>query len=969
MNKTKTLFYVLMSLLLIMSCSSLSNQSQGWADRTLKKLSLREKIAQMMIYRMQMRFKDVSPEKWNEIIMQISSDGIGGIHLWYGDASSSLTLMNEMQKASKIPILFDADIEYGLNQRFPSATDLFPLMAIAATGNPDNAYVVGKIIAEESRAVGVHWNFSPVVDVNNNPANPIINTRSFGEDPILVGEYGVQFMKGLQDHGMLSTAKHFPGHGDTETDSHSSLAMIPSDSARLWSIEIPPFKAMIDAGVDAVMVAHVHAPDYQPEANTPASMDSYWIQDILRDRLNFSGTIVTDAMGMGGITKNYSDAYALIEAIDAGCDVIIQNYDIKKSINTVEEAVKRGQISEERINQAALKMLRMKEKVGLHLNSQVSLQVAQRVLSRKESRKEAKQIASEAITCVKMESNLIPFSSEETDTLYVIDIYDTQYDHSISGVTKGLRSAGIIIKPFQVDESDSESILQTIVNEIPSKAKILINTSVNYQAWKNRILLPDNETRFVKKLIEKSDRIVLASMGTPYLIQEFPEIPVYLCAYKSNGMMQEALLNALLGKTTINGKLPVTIPGVAELGHGIAVQMVNKTTSNKSSKPGPQIIQVMPSEIGVNTDVITALLNEAVEKKAWPGSVLLGAKDGKIFIQEAVGYHTYDKKRRMRKSDIFDLASITKVIATTSAIMKLYETGSIQLDDPLVEHLPKFKGKQKQYFDIKSGITIKNLLTHTGGLPPFRQYFLMDGTAESRLDSIYNTEPIYGVGDTTVYSDVGIIVLGKLVESISGTPLDEFVQSNIFEPLCMNTTFYNPPSEKSHRVVPTEIDPEGNLIRSYVHDENAYSLGGVAGHAGLFSTAKDLGVFSQMMLNTGLYGWKRIFKPETVDLFTKRANVLEGSSRCLGWDSPSGKASGGVYLSASSFGHTGFTGTSLWIDPENAVIVILLTNAVHPNRKSKDPVYYNWRQRIHSSVYETLGIMEKNPSIKWRKSW
>ena len=245
----------------------------------------------------------------------------------------------------------------------------------------------------------------------------------------------------------------------------------------------------------------------------------------------------------------------------------------------------------------------------------------------------------------------------------------------------------------------------------------------------------------------------------------------------------------------------------------------------------------------------------------------------------------------------------------------------------------------------------------------------MDGTAESRLDSIYNTEPIYGVGDTTVYSDVGIIVLGKLVESISRTPLDELMQLEVFERLGMNTTFYNPPSEKSHRVVPTEIDPEGNLIRSYVHDENAYSLGGVAGHAGLFSTAKDLGVFSQMMLNTGLYGWKRIFKPETVDLFTKRANVLEGSSRCLGWDSPSDKASGGVYLSDSSFGHTGFTGTSLWIDPENAVIVILLTNAVHPNRKSKDPVYYNWRQRIHSSVYEILGIVEKNPSLKWRKSW
>ena len=382
-----------------------------------------------------------------------------------------------------------------------------------------------------------------------------------------------------------------------------------------------------------------------------------------------------------------------------------------------------------------------------------------------------------------------------------------------------------------------------------------------------------------------------------------------------------------------------------------------------------EIKQVIPYEVNANTENLSFLLNEAIQNKAWPGCVLLGSKDGKIFIHEASGFHTYDKKREVRESDIFDLASITKVISTTSAIMKLYDNKLLDLDDHVINYLPEFKGKQKKYFDHKSSITIKDLLTHTSGLPPFRQYFLMKGSVDARLDSIYNTEPVFNLHETMVYSDVGIIILGKIVETISKVKLDVFVQSNIFDPLGMNNTFYNPPKEKLHRIVPTEIDPKGNLIKGYVHDENAYSISGVAGHAGLFSKTKDLAIFSQMMLNKGLYGWKRIFRSETVDLFTQRSNIIQGDSRCLGWDSPSGKASGGVYLSNASYGHTGFTGTSLWIDPENDMIVILLTNAVHPDRESKTPNYFDWRQKIHSAVYESIGLTEKNPDLQWRKEW
>ncbi len=968
MIKPRSVIFLLNILIIfLISCSQLSTGSQNWAEDTLKKLSLREKIAQMLIYRMNLRLKDIPLTKWSEIIDLIESDGIGGVHLWYGEASSSLVIMNEMQNRARVPILFDADIEYGLNQRFPIGTDLLPLMAIAATNNPKNAYEIGKIVALESRAVGVHWNFSPVVDVNNNPANPIINVRSFSEDPEMVSKYGVQYMKGLQDHGMLATAKHFPGHGDTETDSHSALARIPSDSLRLWSVEIPPFQSMIENGVDAVMVAHVHAPDYQPDADRPASMNFFWVKNILRDRLNFRGTVVTDAMGMGGITKNYSDAFALVEAINAGCDVIIQNYNFKKSIDTIEKAVLDGRIVEDRIDQAALKMLKMKEKTGINLNYNVSLNNIQKIMGIVEHKTIAKRIASEAITCVKHDEEMIPIVKDQE--FFVIDIYDTENNHTISNITKGLKSSGVKIKPFQIDESDSEEVLKEILKQIPENSNVLLNTFVNYKARKDRISLPSNELNFIKNLLKKTNNVVLGSLGNPYIIQDLPDIPVYICAYKNNSLMQKAYLDALLGKTKIDGKLPVNIPDVVKIGHGITIEMERKKKKYIQSKPGKEIKQVIPYELNANTETLTFLLDKAIQNKAWSGSVLLGAQDGKIFIHEASGYHTYDQKRNVRKSDIFDLASITKVISTTSAIMKLYDEKLLDMDDLVINYLPEFKGKQKKYFDHKSKITIKNLLTHTSGLPPFRQYYLMEGSIDTRLDSIYNTEPVFDLGETMVYSDVGIIMLGKIVERVSKLKLDEYVQTNIFDPLGMNNTFYNPPKEKLHRIVPTEIDPKGKMIKGYVHDENAYSIGGVAGHAGLFSKTKDLAIFSQMMLNKGLYGWKRIFRSETVELFTQRSNIIEGSSRCLGWDSPSDKASGGVYLSNTSFGHTGFTGTSLWIDPENGMIVILLTNAVHPNREAKTPNYFDWRQRIHSAVYESVGLVEKNPDLEWRKEW
>ncbi|RMF09369.1 MAG: beta-N-acetylglucosaminidase [Candidatus Neomarinimicrobiota bacterium] len=959
------------SLVFLMGCAAtgMRGEPSSWARRTLRRLTLREKIAQMMIYHTNLYYRNDQDPHWQELIDLVQTDGIGAIHVYFGDVGTSLTRLNELQRLSKVPILLDADIEYGLGARFPGSTPLPPLMALAATGDPHWAYEAGRIAGEEGRAVGIRWNFSPVVDVNNNPDNPIINTRSFGDNPELVSTFGKAFMDGMHAAGMLATAKHFPGHGDTRTDSHRALAEIPSDSTRLWSLELAPFRALIDAGVDAVMVAHVHAPDYQPEADVPATLSSFWITDILKQRLGFRGAVVTDAMGMGGITTRYSDAYALVAAINAGCDIIIQNHHIRESIDVVERAVREGRIPAARIDEAALKMLELKAKAGLNRERLVDPDYTRVHFGSPEHRRLAEDMAARSVTLVRNDGPFLPLDPDDRDSVYVIDIYSRPFAHSQSVFSRRLAAAGLPVIPRAVDETDGDTYLRGLLDEIPENGRVILTSFSIPRAWRGAIYLTPRQTRFVQAVARKTSRILLVSFGNPYLIRSFPEIPNYLVNYKDQPLLQTAAARAVLGQAPIGGKLPVAIPGIAPSGSGLELE------ARPWPEPSPparasRLIRVLPEEMGLDVSPLDEVLREAVADSAFPGGVVLAARHGNIFLHRGFGTHTYAGHTPTRIGHIFDLASLTKVIATTPAVMKLVEAGKLNLDDPVTKYLPDFGGSTPDQTELKERITIRHLLTHSAGFPPFRPFYRMPGTPAARMDSVLHTDLMVPPGDSTIYSDIGMITLGRIVEHITGQSLDRFTADSIFTPLGMASTGFNPPAGRLHRIVPTEYsETEGGFIHGHVHDENAYSLGGVAGHAGLFSTAYDLARFAQMMLNGGELDGVRIFQPETIDLFTRRAEVVPGSSRCLGWDSPEGWASGGVYLSDRSYGHTGFTGTSLWIDPENDCFVILLTNAVHPYRAYKNPDYYDWRQKIHSTVYEIMGFTEPNPHLQWRPRW
>ena len=958
--------------LFLIGCSKNYTEDASWAKSTLEKMTLRQKISQMLVYRMNMRFLSNSNKNLNEVMDLVSSDGIGGIHFWYGDVGTSLTLLNKIQLLSKIPILIDADIENGLYQRFPEGTELPPFMGIAATGDSLLAYEAGKIVGREGRSVGIHLNFAPVVDINNNPLNPIINTRSFGEDPDIVSSFSSQYIRGLQESNMLATAKHFPGHGDTETDSHTSLAQIPSDSLRLWSTELEPFASAIQNGVDAVMVAHVNASDFQFNFDIPATLSKFWVTDILKDRLNFGGVIVTDAMSMGAITKRYSNFHGLVEAIKAGCDYIIISGDYKESIDILEELVLDGTIPISRINESALKVLRLKEKIGLNDNRLISLEGAQNILRDSTSQKVANEIARKSVTLVKNDGKFFPLKLKKKEKLYLFDLYDGKHTSKESITTKSIRGLGGDLISFNLDETDERYTIDGILKSIPRNSTIIVNAFVTPSSRKNRVSLPENLKRLLSQLSKKTNKLLLNSYGNPYLIEGFPKVKNYICSWKGNRLMQSAFVNALTGREEISGELPISIPGVAEKGDGIKIR---KKPVWFYSKPedeyGKKIKWILPNEIGADVTSLNQYLEKAIQDSAWPGNVLLASKSGEIFIHNSNGFHTYSKKREMSPSDIFDLASLSKVISTTAAIMILIDQKELKLDTKVYEIFPSILRSDDKFFNEKKAISIRHLLTHTAGFPPFKKYFSMDIKKREIINDICSTKLLHKPGDETVYSDLGMILLGKIVEYITGTSLDIFVSDYIYKPLGMGSTFYNPSKKKLKRIVPTEIVSgyrEG-LIHGEVHDENAHKLGGVVGHAGLFSSARDLAVFSQMMLNGGIYGGKRIFKKSTVNQFASRAMVDTNSYRCLGWDSPSGEASGGIYLSDKSYGHTGYTGTSLWIDPDNDLFVILLTNSVHPKRDNKTPNYFDWRQRVHSGVYESLNITKKNPRLFLKERW
>ena len=900
--------------------TQLSPAQSAWVESTLASMSLRDKAGQLLMVRAPAQHYHPDSVEMRSLLAEVRELGVGGVVIFDADLESIPRLVTTLQQAAPVPLLVASDFEQGLAFRVRRGASQLPsAMALGATRSLEAARFAGEVTGRESRAVGVHWTFSPVADVNNNPANPVINTRSFGEDPGLVGGMAAAYIEGLRSTGVLSTAKHFPGHGDTAVDSHYALPVLEVGRKRLQSLELAPFRRAIAAGADAVMTAHLAVPALDSEG-TPASMSRALTHDLLREDLDFEGLIVTDAMEMKGAGVMWAGG-AVVEAIRAGADVALMPLDAQVAVQSIVRAVAEGQLTQTRVDEAARRVLRAKAALGLHL-ADGAVKPQWNEIARPEDQDRIAEIAAEAVTLVRNRDQLVPIKAEERPQILHLVTTDSPWlrpRHRFA--QRAFESRGLNFESRDVPPAVAPEQVEEILALAETASHVIVSAYVRAANTDEDGALSASQVELLDGLRDGGKPLVLLSFGSPYLLSETPWVPSYVAAYGAGAAMQRATVAAILGEADITGRLPVTLPELYAYDHGLEL----------AARP-MDLPQVDPTQAGFRPNAmaeVDAVVEDFLAQGAFPGAVLAVGNRGKLAHLKGYGRLTYDPDAPpVTAGTIYDLASLTKVAATTMMAMILFDEGHLDLDAPVQDFLPGFIGEGKEK------VTVHHLLTHSSGVDWWGPlYETLDGKAEY-LERIQAMPLVYEPGSESVYSDLGMFLLGEILERVAGQPLDRFVGERVYEPLSMTDTLFNPGTELRQRIAPTEEDADwrGRLVHGEVHDENARALGGVAPHAGLFGTAGDLATLAQMLLNGGVFEHQRIVSAETVDLFTQRAGIPD-SDRALGWDTRSAEgSSSGRYFSEASYGHLGFTGTSMWIDPQRKLFVILLTNRVHPTR-------------------------------------
>ena len=914
----------------------------NYCDSILSKMTIEEKAGQVVFPAVFGQYMSEDNPNYKQIVKLVKEYHVGGLIFLNSNIYDQAIMINKMQSIAKVPLLISADYERGLSQNTFEATSFPYNMGIGAADDSSLTYEMGKIIAEESKSVGVFQNYAPVSDVNNNPNNPIINVRSFGENVELVKRLSNAFLKGIQDGGIIATSKHFPGHGNTSLDSHKELPIISGSKDEINKVELAPFKSNIENGVQSIMVGHLEIPALEKEKGIPATLSKSIITDLLKNELGFKGLIVTDAMNMHAITNQYSTAEATIKAIEAGNDCILYPEDPFEAIDAIIDAVKNGVISENRLNESVRKILAAKKMVGLDQNKFVNIDEISKHVGISNHWKVALELARKSITLVRNENNLIPINRNNKKEIVHIILSDEFYPGSEKYFDSILKEKIPNLKSYLMLVNADVGSFQKTLKEIKNANEIILSIYLKVKAFSGNLGLTNDQADFINKIFEQHKKIILLSHGNPYILSLFSKASTYLCNYGNSKSSELALAEAIFGEIPIKGKLPISIPNAnAKFGDG-------QTLPQSTLKMKNNLVQFDDKKF----KSVDELINQAIKDSAFPGANLLIAKDGEVIYEKSYGHYTYDKlSTKVSSSTIYDLASVSKVIATTTAAMICIDRKLFQLDDKVSKYISKFGVNGKE------NITIRNLLLHNTGLPAFKKYYEMYNNPDSVLMDIYSTKLDYPTGTKTVYSDLGMITLGKIIEKVSGKTLDQFCKDEIFDQLGMNNTFYKPSENIKNRIAPTEYDNywRKRLLIGEVNDETASMLNGVAGHAGLFSTTEDLAVLLQMLLQKGYYQGKRFIDSNTVKLFVKKQS--QESSRALGWDTKSETgSSAGNYFSNDSYGHTGYTGTSVWTDPHKNLIVIFLTNRVYPTRNNTKILKV--RPALHDEIIKAISEKE-----------
>jgi beta-glucosidase-like glycosyl hydrolase/CubicO group peptidase (beta-lactamase class C family) len=915
-------------------------------------MSLEEKVGQLVFAASDGVFMHENAPELEELEALVREGIIGGLVFFRGEPFATASIANYLQDKARWPLLMASDYEWGAAFRVDGATRFPSAMAIGAGGREDDARFQAEVTAQEARAMGIHLALAPVVDLNVNPANSVINYRSYGEDPVSVGKLGAAFIQKAREKGLLATAKHFPGHGATAADSHVTLPILRLKKDELMARELAPFRAAIDAGVAAVMTAHIAVPSLDGRDHWPATFSKEIVEGVLREQMGFEGLIVTDALDMEGARERWWDGEVAVNAIKAGCDLLFVPPEPRVAWRSVVQAVRRGEIPLERIDRSVMRVLEAKARLNLHRERIVDMRDIPRRVGDVRFIGRVQEIADRAITLLAHRSDVVPFRGEEPPVILLVSYVhagDRAADPSV--LEDELAARAERVTHLRLSSESSGAGLEDWKGD---HDVVLFASFLRTRSFLGRGDLPDDLVASIRKRVAAGKPVVFVSFGNPYILTELPHASALMAAYDFAPVSQKAAVRALFGEIPIGGKLPVTLSERFPIGHGEDAERRKLELEEIES----------PEDAGFSGEglqEVERILNEAVRAKAFPGGVVVVGRGGKVVLEHAFGRLSYKRgSPRVRDDTLYDVASLTKVVVTTTLAMIFVERGKLALERPVQDYIPEFQGEYKHL------ATVADLLAHTSGTLWWKDFYRQVSGMTKReakakiLADIYTLPLDYAPRAKSVYSDLGILLLGEILERLSGHTLDELAKNEIFEPLGMDDSTFNPDTSRLDLIAPTEDDPwRGRVVRGEVHDENAFVLGGVAPHAGLFSTGADLARFAQMMLNGGVYGPHRIVRRSTIERFTTRAGLVPNSSRALGWDTPSKVSSAGRYFSSSSYGHTGFTGTSIWIDPQHDLLVILLTNRVHPTRENRQ--IREIRPAVHDAVREAIDDRRANP--------
>lgn len=950
---------------------ALDQKEAHWVDSVYTALSPQERIAQLIVIR---AHSDKDPAYDTEVERLVKQYKVGGLcffnpsHL--GTVEKQAELTNRYQQAARIPLLVTIDGEWGLGMRLRETTISYPKqMMLGAIQDNRLIYDMGREIARQCRRVGVHFNFAPDADVNNNPANPVINDRSFGEDHYNVAAKGFQYMMGLQDGHVLACAKHFPGHGDTDVDSHYDLPQIRHSLARLDSVELYPFRILAQYGVGSVMVAHLNVPALDGRSNRPTTLSHTTISGLLRQRFGYEGLICTDAMEMKGVAKHFREGEAEAEAVRAGNDLILLPGNVYAALQAIQKGVAEGTVDAEKLKQSVLRVLRAKYRLGLTQPQSVKMDNLRRDLNAPEALVIKRELTAHALTLVRDQNNLAGFPQLDNQLFATLALGDTNV--TVFQQTCGLYAP---MRHFNVPKNNSAAQEKAILDSLRRFSTVLVSLHDMASRANANFGLTNSQLNFLRRVNDVT-QVVLTVFGNPYSLRHFDYVPTLLSAYNEDPITQSYAAQALFGAVDLQGKLPVRASAQAAFGQGIVKKYTDKRLGYD-----------LPEAVGMSTDSLTkmeTLVQEIINTGAAPGCQILVAKDGKVVWHKAYGYHTYEQVEPVNLNNLYDLASITKIAATTLSAMRLYDQQKFSLKVPASQYIPELKGTNKQ------DLTFEEILIHQAGLQAWIPFYEKTLTPQKYpLPSIYQDHAMTGFNVPVAvnlfmlrnyqdsiwhaifnselrankqykYSDLGLYLTARTIHNLSGQPVDAFAAQNFYKPMGLATMMYNPWQHGlAKQCVPTEEDRyfRYQRLQGYVHDMGAAMMGGVSGHAGLFSNANDLAKVFQLFLNGGHYGGKQYLTPETVAYFT--AHHPQSTRRGIGFDmketDPKEPQNLAPEASPRTYGHTGFTGNGVWADPDQKLIFVFLSNRTYPNMNNNKLISNDYRPRLQQMVYRAI---------------